>query len=241
MGAFDIELLFRGLYPSGLYPSGEQAGQPAGSVPHPASAARPARRAVPRHPAVWRLGERPMAPARIVPCGIPELEQQLPGKGWPPGCITEVISQGAGIGEVSLLLPALAGLSRQAETVVWVAPPCIPYPPALRQAGVELGQMLWVDARNEADALWAAEQSLRSGTCGAVLVWLTVADHTALRRLQLAAEAGGALCFVLRDRSRAAATSPAAVRVAVESDGRRRQLRLLKCRGSQGAHVSLAA
>jgi hypothetical protein len=237
MGAFDIELLLQG-----LYPTGDQAGRPpAGAAAQPAEAAQPTRRAVPQHPAVWRVGERPTVPVRAIPCGIPELERQLPGGGWQPACINEVIGNGTGIGEVSVLLPALAHLSRRGETVAWIAAPFIPYAPALQQAGVDLKQTLRIEARNEADALWAAEQSLRSGTCGAVLVWLTGADHTALRRLQLAAEAGNALCFVLRDRSHAGATSPAAVRVAVDSDGRRRQVRLLKCRGGQSGHVSLAA
>lgn len=236
MGAFDIELLLQG-----LYPGGGQAPHPAGTAA-PAPAARPAtRRPVPLHPAVWRVGERPVVPARVIPCGIPALEQQLPGGGWQLGCITEVIGRGTGIGEVSLLLPALAHLNRQGETVAWIAPPFIPYPPALQQAGIDMARTFRVEARDEADAVWAAEQSLRSGTCGAVLVWLAGADHAALRRLQLAAEAGNACCFVLRDRATASATSPAAVRVEVDSDGRRRQVRLIKCRGAHGSRVSLAA
>ena len=226
MGAFDIELLLRGLYPT------DDSSPPA----------RPARsRDIPRHPAVWRVGERPAAPVRTVPCGIPGLDQQLPGGGWQPGCITEIVGSSTGIGEVSLLLPALAHLSRQGETVAWVAPPFIPYPPALQQAGIDMAHTVRVDAHNETDAVWAAEQSLRSGVCGAVLVWLGSADHTAFRRLQLAAEAGGACCFVLRDQASAGHSSPAAVRVAVDSDGRRRQVRLLKRRGGHSGHVSLAA
>jgi len=193
------------------------------------------------YPAVWRPGERPAVPLRVVPCGVPGLERQLPGGGWPLGCITEVIDSGTGIGEVSLLLPALASLTRRGETVVWVAPPFVPYPPALQQAGVGMDETLWVAARDGADAVWAAEQALRSGTCGAVLVWPRNAGHTTLRRLQLAVEAGGAWCVVLRDRASAGASSPAAVRVEVDSDGRRRQIRLLKCRGSENGLVHLAA
>lgn len=193
------------------------------------------------HPAVWRPGERPAVPPRVLPCGVPGLERQLPGGGWPLGCITEVIDSGTGIGEVSLLLPALASLTRRGETVAWVAPPFIPYPPALQQAGVGMDETLWVAARDGADAVWAAEQALRSGTCGAVLVWPGKAGHTALRRLQLAAEAGGAWCVVLRDRANAGTSSPAAVRVEVDSDGRRRQIRLLKCRGGENGLTHLAA
>ncbi len=240
MGAFDIELLLQG-----LYPTDGQAGRPGAGVQAPELSPplhkQVPRQPVPRHPAVWRVGERPVAPVRVIPCGIPGLERQLPGSGWQPGCINEIIGHGTGIGEVSLLLPALAHLTRKGETVAWVAAPFIPYAPALQQAGVDLSNTLRVDVQNTADAVWAAEQALRSGACGAVLVWLADTDHTALRRLQLAAEAGNACCFVLRDRAHARATSPAAVRVEVVSDGRRREVRLLKCRGGRAGHVSLAA
>jgi len=239
MGAFDIELLLQGLYPAAGRPSGSAAAA-ASAATQAASAAAP-RRPVPRHPAVWRPGERPTLPLRVLACGVPGLERELPGGGWPLGCITEVIGSATGIGEVSLLLPALAELTRRGETVAWVAPPFVPYAPALQQAGVDLRQMLRIDAQDQGDALWAAEQSLRSGTCGAVLVWPGRADNTALRRLQLAAEAGGAWCVVMRDRAAAGVASPAAVRVEVDSDGRRRQVRLLKCRGGQNGCVSLAA
>jgi len=242
MGAFDIELLLQGLYP----PDGQAGRGSAGIGVRPPDASPPPRKPLPRpmvsgHPAVWRLGERPVVPVRTVPCGVPELERQLPGGGWQPGCINEIIGHGDGIGEVSLLLPAVAHLTRKGETVAWIAAPFIPYAPALQQAGVDLSHTLRVDAHSTADAVWAAEQALRSGTCGAVLVWLADADHTALRRLQLAAEAGDACCFVLRHRAHAGATSPAAVRVEVDSDGRRRQVRLIKCRGVGASRVSLAA
>ena len=235
MGAFDIELLLQG-----LYPADGQGGRTDTRALTPDTPV-PLRKPVPRHPGVWRIGERPVAPPRAIPCGVPELERQLPGGGWQPGCINEIIGHGTGIGEVSLLLPAVAHLTHKGETVAWVAAPFIPYAPALQQAGVDLSQTLRIQARNTADAVWAAEQALRSGTCGAVLVWLADADHNALRRLQLAAEAGNAFCFVLRDRAHAGATSPAAVRIEIGSDGRRRQVRLLKCRGARGNHVSLAA
>ena len=240
MGAFDIELLLQG-----LYPTDGQTSRPDPRAETPAvsllSAKPLPRRPVPRHPAVWRVGERPVTPARAIPCGVPGLERQLPGGGWQPGCINEIIGHGTGIGEVSLLLPALASLTRKGETVALIAAPFTPYAPALQQAGVDLTHTLRIETQNTADSVWAAEQALRSGTCGAVLVWLADADHTALRRLQLAAEAGDACCFVLRHRAHAGATSPAAVRVEVRSDGRRREVRLLKCRGTQAGHVSLAA
>lgn len=233
MGAFDIELLLRGLYPA-------TGTREQGHADTEGAAPRRLARSIPVHPAVWRLGERPAVPTRVIPCDIPELEPRLPGGGWPLGCVTEVTGRHRGIGEISLLLPALARLGRRGDTLAWVAPPFIPYAPALQQAGIDPHQVLWIRADSPHDAVWAAEQSLRSGTCGAVLVWLDNVEPAALRRLQLAAESSDAWCVVLREGA-VATTSPAAVRVEVGSDGRRRTLRLLKCRGGQHGHVSLAA
>ena len=83
------------------------------------------------------------------------------------------------------------------------------------------------------DALWAAEQCLRSGSCGAVLCWPQQADDRALRRLQVAAESGQTLAFAYRPLREAVNPSPAALRLAV--DNRPAQLRVLKCRGGLAA------
>ena len=85
--------------------------------------------------------------------------------------------------------PALARLSAAGERIVLVAPPHVPYPQAWQNAGVDLRQLSVIQA-SERDALWAAEQCLRSGSCGAVLCWPHKADDRALRRLQVAAETG---------------------------------------------------
>ena len=50
--------------------------------------------------------------------------------------------------------------------------------------------MLVIRPRAGLDMLWAMEQALRSGACGAVLGWTGAADDQALRRLKLAAEEG---------------------------------------------------
>jgi cell division inhibitor SulA len=69
-----------------------------------------------------------------------------------------------------------------------------------------------VDASTR-DALWAFEQCLRSGACGAVIGWPRQADAQALRRLQVAADSGDCLGFALRDSKHAGNPSPAALRL----------------------------
>ncbi len=56
-----------------------------------------------------------------------------------------------------------------------------------RQLGIPPEQLLWVDAERTADALWAAEQMLRAGTCGVLILWQSHLRNDALRRLHLAA------------------------------------------------------
>ena len=88
-----------------------------------------------------------------------------------------------------------------------------------------------IDA-NPNDGAWSAEQCLRSGSCGAVLSWLPVADYTLLRRLQLAAESGDALAFVFRPAKAASKTSPAALRLQLHADAEQTDVEILKCRGA---------
>jgi hypothetical protein len=69
------------------------------------------------------------------------------------------------------------------------------------------------------ETLWAAEQAMRSGSLGAVLVWLDEhADYAALRRLQLAAETGACAGFLYRAEIEGAHPSPAPLRIRLDAD-----------------------
>lgn len=191
--------------------------------------------------ALWRLGDEAPAGYRTVSSGHTELDEQLPGSGWPIGGLTEIVVERQGIGELQLVLPALSALSLQGQAIVWVAPPFVPYAPSLEAYGLDLGQLLWIRRATLNDRLWAAEQALRSGACGAVLLWLAP-EHAAqvkpkaLRRLQLAAEQGKSLA--LSFWRRAPEVSPAVLRLAVSAAAQtqdryapRVSVALLKCRG----------
>jgi hypothetical protein len=186
------------------------------------------------NPAIWRAGE-PAANAgpECIGSDYPALDAALPGGGWPRGALTEVLYDHSGIGELRLLMPALARLSHQGGWIALVAPPHIPYAPALRQYGIDLSRVLLIHPNSRTDSLWALEQALRTGTCGAVLAWPRQIDDRSLRRLQLAAEAGDTLGVLFRETSAAEQPSPAALRLRVSRDeqGRNAQARILKCRG----------
>ena len=177
---------------------------------------------------VWR-GQGVSSPASAhFSTGHRFLDAALPGGGWPTAALSEILTAMPGIGELSLLWPTLARLTAASERVVLVAPPHLPYPQAWIQAGVDLRQLSIIQAAGR-DALWAAEQCLRSGSCGAVLSWLRQADDRALRRLQVAAATGQTLAFAYRPQAEAANPSPAALRLVLESQPA--QVRVIKCRG----------
>ena len=189
-----------------------------------------------QRPDVWRGGQVSAA-VSAVPSGFAELDALLAG-GWPQGALTELIMPRQGIGALRLLMPALARLSQDDRWICWVAPPHIPYAPALVSAGVDLSRVLLVHPKAQQEGLWAVEQSLRSGNCSAVLAWPTLEDNVILRRLQLAAEAGDALGFLFRSQRYVQRSSPAALRLQLEpeTDGSL-SVSILKRRGGRAAGV----
>lgn len=179
---------------------------------------------------IWRGQPAAASPAATQPTGWTALDAVLPSRGWPEAALIEVLLPADGLGELELLWPTLARLSQgKADVIALIAPPYRPYPPAWHAAGVRLGALQVVEAKSGRDALWAAEQCLRSGACRAVLCWPQQADDRALRRLQVAAETGQALGFAFRPMKAVINPSPAALRLAL--DATPRQLRVLKCRG----------
>lgn len=186
-----------------------------------------------RHP-IWRGG----APARTVSMpglstGFAALDRQLPGGGWPSGALTEILTAAEGGGELQLLLPALAGLSAAGRRIVWLAPPYLPFAPALAAAGIALRSVALVRTPRRREVLWAAEQLLRARACHALLLWCRDVRYAELRRLAVAAaDASHVLVALFRPQQRRAQTSsPAALRLALAPTASGLEVRILKCRG----------
>lgn len=194
---------------------------------------------------IWRAGshvDHASSARPVVASGHPALDTQLPGGGWPLGALTELLCEHSGIGELQLLLPAFASLTHQKRWLAWVGPPWLPYAPALASAGVRLERVLMVQVDAEKSALWAMEQALRSGVCGAVLGWPRHADMPVLRRLQLAAESGRAMAVLFRPLLQAEQASAAALRLQLAPTAGGLQVHILKRRGSRHAQpISITA
>ena len=217
------------------------------------------------NPAIWRASRAPVA-FDTLPSGYPRLDERLPGGGWPARLVTEFLLDRPGLGELSLIVPVLARLQAEARAagrngwIAWVAPPLLPYAPALAAAGLDPGGLLIVRAAedrapspeprasgrpagNDArDALWAMEQALVSGHCAAVLGWPGRADDRQIRRLQLAAQSGGipAMLFHVAGGRPAPAGSAAALRLRLAARPDGIWFELLKGRGGRPFACPLA-
>ena len=209
-------------------------------------------------PDIWRPGHACLSGRQTCTTGFSVLDQWL-GGGWPLGVLTEVLLDDPGVGELGLMMPALVKLctgrigqmrnhanknllqteAKQSSWSVFIAPPHIPYAPALADYHIDVSRLLVITPDTSADALWAMEQVLRSGIFAAVFGWFAMVDMHALRRLQLAAEAGMSLACIFRHTRFASSASPAAVRIRLEPDSGETRLHILRNRYGLVGSVSV--
>ena len=186
------------------------------------------------HPSVWKANQLGQSITPGLPSGYPKLNTELPGGGWPIGCLTELIARESGVGELRLLVPILRQLTRERKVVILLAPPHIPYAPALASFGIDLDYLIVIQAANAADRLWAVEQTLKSASFGALLAWMphdkTKPEH--LRRLQLAAQTANGPVFLFRQLPAQFQSSPAPLRLLLlPMHNQQISVQLLKRRG----------
>ncbi|MFT4626697.1 MAG: hypothetical protein ACI8PZ_005375 [Myxococcota bacterium] len=171
------------------------------------------------------------------PSGVPEVDRLIGGLPV-PGVVELTGARGSGV--TSLALHLAAAEMRAGGLVAWVDSEASLYPPALDRLGVELSRLLVVrpPADGQHSELWAAEQLLRSGCFGLVVVdrlaggVLRSTGHGWAR----ACERGHSVALVLGENS--ARWLPAEVRLAV-GDGR---LTVVRDRGGRtGSHSPLPA
>lgn len=188
---------------------------------------------------VWRANsEAGDSDVRTVPTRFAALDKLLPDGGWPQRTLTELLAP-CGVGEMRLLMPVLAPLTRARQAVVLIEPPHIPCSHALTAHGVMPDQWLVVRARAQAQRLWAIEQALKSGGLAAVIAWLPEdgmrpVSFQALRRLQLAAQGmqrDQGLVFLLRPAAARVSASPAPLRIELSARQNGVALDIFKRRG----------
>jgi protein ImuA len=186
---------------------------------------------LPERADVWR-GDALSVPAmRVLPSGHAGLDAELPGGGWPAAGLTELLCARSDVFTWQLLLPALLGL--QAGRLLLVGGPTgvQPFVPALVAQGLDAARLLWVRAEDDQARLWAAEQALRCADVSAVLAWLPRVRAEGLRRLHWSGLEHGRPLFAWRAASARQESSPAPLRLWVQSQAGRLQVQVFKRRG----------
>ncbi|MET0350532.1 MAG: translesion DNA synthesis-associated protein ImuA [Rhizobacter sp.] len=216
------------------------------------------------HPALWRGHQLGRHADQGCPTGYEALDAQLPGGGWPRRALSELLLAHPGIGEIRLLAPALAAVQQAGRLVMLFDPPAVLSGWALAGMGLDVEQLLLIQAAAQVPVdpgatpagpsrqvgvqarLWALEQALKSGHVGAVLAWLPprlAPDR--VRRLQLAAQAHDGPAFVLREAAAQSSPSASPLRLGLRAAGvDQLAVNVLKRRGPpllQPLHLRLPA
>lgn len=175
-----------------------------------------------------------------LPTGIDSLDALLPSGGLHRGTLVEWLAEGEGAGAETLALIAATQATRSGGALVVVDHRQTFYPPAAAALGRNLDEIVLVRPRTAGDALWALEQSLRCPGAAVVLCRLDRLHNRGVRRLQLAAETGGTIGFLMRPAAVRSLPSWADVRLLVTPlpsstpSGRRLRLEIIRCRKGTG-------
>lgn len=170
------------------------------------------------HPSLWRahqLGSG-LNNGNRIPSGFYDLDQQLPGGGWPSCNLIELLLKNYGIGELRFLLPALRSLVAERKQLVFMNPPFLPLPNVLEQHGIPPELVVLIETPKPENRLWAIEKLIQSDSCGALLIWLpkeSFLQAHQLRRLQYQANKSRGLCIVFRPLDAQKQPSPASLRL----------------------------
>lgn len=185
-------------------------------------------------PHLWQGRQRSHAdPNAVISTGFAALDAALPGGGWPASGLMEWVVPRWGVGELRLLLPLLLELNRCARCCAWLAPPFLPYGPALAQQGFDLRYLLLIEQPgNDRDLFWSAEKLLAHPGCGIVLAWPRQLSIHYLRRLQLAASAGQSLVIVFQQQLIANTPTPLRLKLTADHRGDALNVDIIKARGS---------
>lgn len=182
-------------------------------------------------PAKQRKGRAGSSANRCSATGFPSLDKALHQGGWPRNGSCELLCTTAGIGELSLVLPALGQLAKQ-RPIAWLNPPWLPFAPGLQQQQLDATSQ-WLIRAPKTQQLWAAEETLRSGVFAALLSWSSdpQLQNRQLRRLHIAAREGDCWHIHFRSPICRQQASPAPLRLLLSGKADSLQLEILKQSG----------
>jgi cell division inhibitor SulA len=148
----------------------------------------------------------------VVNTGFEPLNGGLLNHGWPLGALIEVCQQGFQ-GEWQLFAPALRQHNK--GLLVLLNPPAEPFSQALIQAGINLDQLVVVNAPDKSHFLACFSELTRTAECSTILAWQPREhlSYTELRKCLLAASEGSGLYAMFRPSAVQQQSSPATLRL----------------------------
>ncbi|MCC2606408.1 translesion DNA synthesis-associated protein ImuA [Planctobacterium marinum] len=163
--------------------------------------------------------------------GYPELDAGLEG-GLPTQGVIDIHSD-IGIGELRLFLPyILQRQARQQRLLVIIAPPLQINGEMLAELGIDLNQVLVIRPGDQQQALWAAEQCLKSDCCHTVLSWLQNLEIHQVKRLQLAAKQSHAVQVIFRQQQTQGLSLPVTLSMSLQPQAQGLRIKVNKRIGS---------
>ncbi|GGE20078.1 hypothetical protein GCM10011390_44160 [Aureimonas endophytica] len=148
---------------------------------------------------IERLEGRTARARDVLPFGLPEIDARLPGGGLALGSLHEVAGGGNGAVDGAAAALFTAGIAARTKgKVLWCVTRQDLFAPAIAQAGLAPGRVIYVEAGDEKSLLACFEDGLRHGGLGAVVAEVAKLSMTASRRLQLAAEGSGSIALAVR-------------------------------------------
>ncbi len=163
-------------------------------------------------------GHEPL-PSAVTPTatstGHGSLDELLPAGRLRRGTLIEWMGEELLGGAVTVSLAAAARAAPLDRPILCIDAAGELFPPALEALGFDLSRLVIVRPTSEREAVWTCEESLRCDGVGLVWARLDRLSDTAFRRLQLAAEAGQGLGFLVRPSAARRQPSWAEVRLQV--------------------------
>lgn len=152
---------------------------------------------------IWH-GNETVLERSFVPSGFEKFDAMLQG-GLPKVGVVE-INTPSGVGELRFLTPYLQ--QKSDGLTVFINPPGIVNAETIYTEQIALNQVIVIYTNTEVDALWAAEQCLKSSACRNVLHWYQTIEVRHIKRLQVAAEIGDCVHILLRPPQKSALSLP---------------------------------
>ncbi|UYQ91174.1 Error-prone repair protein ImuA [Chitinophaga horti] len=150
--------------------------------------------------------------------GLGPMKFAFPNATFPVGAVHELVSysQEGAAATNGFMAGLLSLLMKQHGVILWIGAAGTLYPPALKTFGIEADKVIFVQARQDKELLWAMEEALRCEGLAAVVGEVGALSFKASRRLQLAVENSNVTGFVVLRNPRHMSTTACVTRWVIE-------------------------